>query len=295
MISICIPVYNVKVTPLVDMLLLQAKALHLPFEIILIDDHSKPEYRQENEKLEGPHLSYIELNENIGRARIRNMFIAAAKYEHLIFLDCDSKIPSSTFLNNYIKQIRAGERVVCGGRIYDDKPPGQNKMLHWKYGKVKESKDAEHRMKYPYRSFMTNNFMIEKKLLEEIKFDERIAGYGHEDTLFGYQLKKRNIPIKHIDNNVIHVQLEDNAEFLVKSENAISNLQKILEFVHNDPEFIEDVTLLKYYALLQKTGMLFMVRIPYTLFHPILKRLAQKGTINMFMFDIYKLGYLADN
>jgi glycosyltransferase involved in cell wall biosynthesis len=293
MISICIPIYNVNVTTLVEGLLAQANSLNVPFEIILIDDSSYPEFTNENMKLKAPNLTYLGLHENIGRARIRNMFISTAHYNHLLFLDCDSQLVSDMFLRSYIVQIDKGEKIVCGGRVYTEKAPSSDKLLHWKYGKDKESKAASVRMANPYRSFMTNNFLIEKKVLEKVPFDERISGYGHEDTLFGYQLQKQGIPIKHIDNPILHAELQTNTEFLEKSENAISNLKDILSYVNNDKVFIKDVTLLKYFTSLKKMGLLFLVKLPFSLTRSMLKSRLSKGMASMALFDFYKLGYLA--
>jgi GT2 family glycosyltransferase len=293
MLSICIPIYNVNVSTLVEGLLLQANSLSVPFEIILIDDHSLPEFADENGKLKAIGLTYLGLHENIGRARIRNLFISSAKYNYLLFLDCDSQLVSPDFLKNYLPHIQQGSKVVCGGRIYSDTPPSPDKLLHWKYGREKESQPASIRASNPYRSFMTNNFLIEKKVLEAIKFDERLSGYGHEDTLFGYQLQKQGIPITHVDNPILHAELQSNKEFLEKTECAISNLRDILTFVNNDSTFIEDVTLLKYYFSLKKKGLLFTVKVPYLLLRSSIRSQLAKGLTSMRLFDFYKLGYLS--
>jgi glycosyltransferase involved in cell wall biosynthesis len=293
MLSICIPIYNVKVSGLVEALLAQANALNVSFEVILIDDCSSSEFANENMKWKAPSLTYLGLHENIGRAKIRNMFLNAARYNYLLFLDCDSRIVSESFVKDYIAEIEKGVKVVCGGRIYTTMPPPIELILHWVYGEKKESKPAAKRMMNPYQSFMTNNFLIEKKVLEAIPFDERLSGYGHEDTLFGYQLKKKGIPIKHIDNAVLHAQLEMNLEFVEKSENAISNLKCILDYVRNDPAFIGDVKLLKYYTNLKKYKLLFLVKFPFWLTRRLIKNRLSKGLAIMPLFDFYKLGYLA--
>src|SRR5581483_3777980 len=159
MISICIPIYNVNVSSLVNGLLEQANAVGVPFEIILIDDSSHDPFANENMKLKAPNLTYLGLHENIGRAKIRNLFISTAHYNYLLFLDCDSQLVSGGFLKNYIEQAQKGEKVVCGGRVYTVELPSADKLLHWKYGKAKESRSATTRMVNPYRSFMTNNFL----------------------------------------------------------------------------------------------------------------------------------------
>lgn len=292
MLSICIPIYNTDVSALVEGLLQQASSLGVPYQIVLIDDCST-RFINENSRLAGDKVSYTRLNENIGRSRTRNRFLAAAKYDYLLFLDCDSKLVSPGFLNAYAEEAKRGEKLVCGGRVYTKKPPSKDTILHWTYGVERESKPASVRAHNPNRSFMTNNFMVKKDVLQAIKFDERLSGYGHEDTLFGYELRKNNIPIKHIENPVLHGELQTNKEFLQKTEQAISNLKKVLEFVNYDKAFIEDVTLLKQYYKLKRTGMLFVVKAMFAMMGPVLKERFQNGYTSMSAFSFYKLGYLA--
>ena len=160
MISICIPIYNFNVSPLLDELSMQMEKAEASVELILIDDCSSSEYKERNKSVCNKHR-YIELEENIGRAKIRNLFLDHAQYDHLLFLDCDSLIPNKTFLSNYLKAIKKGESsIICGGRIYDSAKPDSNKLLRWKYGIEKESLSYEERMQQPNKSFMTNNFLI---------------------------------------------------------------------------------------------------------------------------------------
>ncbi|MBK9012976.1 MAG: hypothetical protein IPM82_02230 [Saprospiraceae bacterium] len=65
---------------------------------------------------------------------------------------------------------------------------------------------------------MTNNFLIPRQLFLEIQFDETLRQYGHEDTLFGMELARRQVPIVHIDNPLEHIGLEPVDVFLRKTE-----------------------------------------------------------------------------
>ena len=228
MISICIPTYNFNVIPLVDeLLLLSAEA---GCEIILIDDASEAKYIEANNVL-GDRVRMILLEENIGRSKIRNLFLKHAEFDHLLFLDCDSLVNNSDFIANYVNAIQnenGTEQVVCGGRVYPETAPSSEHLLRWRYGIESESKPAQIRNQYPYRSFMTNNFLIQKVTLEKIRFDESLTLYGHEDTLFGYELKNNAIPIVHIENPVLNGHLETNAEYIVKTKDGVHNLIQIL-------------------------------------------------------------------
>lgn len=292
MISVCIPIYNFDISQLLEEISKQSKQIEAPSEIILIDDCSSEDYKGLNEN-NCKKETYIELDKNVGRAEIRNLFIKYANFEHLLFLDCDSIIISKNFLANYVESIRQHNfDVVCGGRIVDDEKPERNKMLRWKYGKLRESQPNEIRETIPNKSFMTNNFLINRKTLEEVKFDHRITEYGHEDTLFGYELKKKGIRIEHIENPVLNGDVEDNAVFLAKTEKGVVNLIDILANTDHNPDFINDVTILSTYEKLKAKGLIPLVNLVFIVSKPLLRFLFVRGYVNLKLFDFYKLGIL---
>ena len=184
MLTICIPVYNYNICKLAGDLSGQALESKIEIEILVIDDGSDKQHIQEWPS--GPHTRIIKLEENRGRSRVRNLFHQNARFENLLFLDCDSVIIDDGFLKKYTTCIRESYSVVCGGRVYPSSNPGRNKLLHWKYGMKKESKSAEIRNIHPERSFMTNNFLIRKNIFQKIVFNETLEGYGHEDFLFDF-------------------------------------------------------------------------------------------------------------
>lgn len=290
MISICIPIFNFNVTELVKTLSDQSKRLDCPSEIILIDDCSDVSFKEVNENICSKE-NYIQLEKNIGRAAIRNRFLEYAKYEHLLFLDCDMVVRSNNFLEKYYNTINeSNNKIICGGLMYLNSPPKRTALLRWKYGVKKESRTCIERNKNPHKSFMASNFVIPKSILHTIRFDERLSEYGHEDTLFGYELKKRNFKIIHIDNPVLSEYVISNIDYISKTEKAIGNLTHILKFNNYDKGFIEDVKLLHIYYKLYKvrkfTAIIFVV------FKPLIKYALAKGYVNLYMFDFYKLGTL---
>jgi len=291
MISICIPVFNFKIDELVRKLNIQAHRLEVPSEIILIDDGSEKFYQEYNKK-SCKQVKYIQLEKNIGRASIRNMFLKYASFDYLIFLDCDSVIIRDDFLVQYLDAIQKHpEGVICGGRIYDDKPPARNQRLRWKYGKKRESKPVIQRLKNPNVSFMTNNFAIHRKILEENEFDERLVKYGYEDTLFAHKLKKRHMKIVHIDNPILNGHLEKNAVFLQNTEKAMANLVFILKQHNYDKKLIEDITVLRiFYKLF---NLRKFISFSFIMGKPFIKFLLSKGYANLLLFDFYKLGILS--
>ncbi len=293
MLSILIPVYNFDITELVENLNSQAKQAKVDFELIVIDDASEERYKVRNRKISHiGNIKYSEEEKNIGRSRIRNKLADLSLYRHLLFIDCDSRIQSGDYIRNYLKYCKE-EVVVCGGRTYESVQPEDHKYyLRWIHGIRREQFAPETRSMEPNKSFMTNNFLISKSIFNRVRFDESITNYGHEDTLFGFELKKRNIIIEHIDNPLIHIGLETNEEFIKKTREGIENLKRIMRQNHSEKVIIKDITLINYFKFFQKTGL---KRILKFLFKKSEKRLYNYLVNNkpyLLFFDLYKLGYL---
>ncbi len=288
MVSICIPVFNFDVRQLVTALNPQVLGLGVPCELVLIDDGSDEEFKKINRPVCNRHV-YVELPENIGRARIRNLFLEYTKYKFLLFLDCDSLIISDDFLKKYVASVKeAGVNVVCGGRVYDSQKPAREYLLRWKYGIERESRSIALRQRNPNRSFMSNNFLIRREVLSKFPFDERITRYGHEDTLLGFVLKKNGIKIKHIHNPVLNGELEINSEYLRKNAISIKNLGTILEYVRYDSDFIRDIGLLRFYRKIKPLAPL--LKRLYQITGPLVVAALKNGWVALWMFDFYKLG-----
>ncbi len=289
MLSILIPVYNFDVRKLTTDLQSQCVAMGEEFEIILMDDASNSSFQHLNKqlsKLSG--VVYEELEKNIGRAAIRNKLAAKAKYDTLIFMDCDSKVLSRDFIKKYLISAQS-DAVVCGGRTYFATPPESPLlMLHWKFGKDREQSDASRRAISPWHSFMTNNFLIPKNIMLQIGFDETLRHYGHEDTLFGLELAALKIPVKHINNPLEHVGLETSNEFLVKSRQALDNLF----FLEQSGKLIE-TKLLRHYKLLKRFGLIRILSSIFNRYQSRMEGHLKSSNPSLFVFDFYKLSYFA--
>lgn len=289
MFSILVPIYNFDCTELITELHRQASGSGKKFEILCYDDCSDESVRSVNAKLsELDHITYKQLDSNHGRSAIRNLLATEAQFEFLIFLDCDSAVTNSDFVSNYITEMKPGQ-VVCGGRVYSQNPPEHySRFLRWKTGSEKEVFPAEVRQRKPYKSFMTNNFVVPKDVFLSIRMDESLTQYGHEDTLFGIELKRRKIPIGHIDNPLAHIGLETAQEFLAKTRQGLENLITLI----NRGAITDDVKIFRYYKGLKRTG----------LSKPVLKKFIKNrkemeanlcsAKPNIKKFDQYKIGYL---
>lgn len=283
MISVCIPVYNYRVSELLSLLRKQVEQFKLPAEIIVIDDGSEAIFKEFNLHHKTLADQYIELPVNIGRSAIRNRFVQFATYPFMLFIDCDCLPASEKFLGRYASVLHADSSAVwCGGRIYDDEKPINQKRLRWTYGKKIESKPSIERARDPYRTFHTNNFIVRKDLLQRFPFDESLRGYGHEDTMFGYVMKQNHIPVVHLDNPVINMHVEDNKRFLDMTDEGLVHLKKISRI----PGMSDHVRMLNFYERLKGDGLQFLL-------FPWLKRplryLLEIGFAWMWMLQLYKL------
>ncbi len=229
MISFLIPVYNRDVNTLVNELFDQCKKLNIEFEILVYDDYSLQKYRDKNAVLASKSgVGYIELSKNMGRSKIRNWLAKNARFDTIVFLDCDQFIRHRTFVQKYIKHMD-GADVLYGGTTYKKKKPGKSKILHWTYGRKVEAQPARKRKRNPYLSFRSNNFLIKRDLFLKFRFEEQLTSYGHEDTLLALQLEEHNILIQHLDNPVEHAGLEKNEVFLDKTNQAIEHLPVLID------------------------------------------------------------------
>lgn len=228
--SILIPVYNSSINQLVEDLHFQAKALNSNFQILLIDDCSQLSCSYLNKKVALlENVTYQVLTNNIGRAAIRNLLFETAQYDKCIVLDGDVSIIKADFITTYLDNLTE-QNIVVGGHVYQkEAPKNKAKYLHWLYGSKIESKTAAQRAKQPYASFMTSNFACSKTVFKQLKFEEQIKGYGHEDTLFGFAAQEKNIAIKHIENAVQHDGIDEVEVFLSKQKNAVQNLKKLYQ------------------------------------------------------------------
>jgi glycosyltransferase involved in cell wall biosynthesis len=294
MLSILIPVYNFNIVSLVTDLHRQATNAKIPFEIIILDDCSSALLRDQNKDVANlPGIHFNELEKNIGRSRIRNRLADMAQFPTLLFMDCDSAVPSEEYIEKYLPYC-GKEIVVCGGNIYTPEPPEEPEyMLRWLYGVNREQRPETIRNSNPYRSFMTNNFLISKSVFVQIQFDESIIQYGHEDTLFGLELKKSGIPVLHINNPLYHIGLEIASEFLRKTSEAIENLLTLLHDGKIHTGDIKHIRLLRAYSWIRKYRL---VRI-YLFFYDFISNAVMRNLLGsnpgMFAFELYKLSIIS--
>jgi len=288
MISVCVTVYKFPVQELIDGLISQAEALNIEYEILIGDDSP-----QKTQLKPAKNVLYFHNSPALKRSANRNFLASKAKYKYLLFIDGDAKIENGSFLKNYLNEIKTNAKIVCGGTLYSEKCPSKDKKLHWKYGKFVESKPAVLRSKTPYSSFTSFNFLIEKEIFLNIKFNEKLTEYGHEDTIFGFELERQGVEVNHIDNQLIHSGVETNDVFVRKSLKAVENLIFISNNI--DSNIRQKVRLFAFYEKIKHNAFLFFVlKFTNLLFYNTVKKMTVNLS-NLRLFALLKLLHLHKN
>ena len=279
MLSILIPCYNYDVIELVRSISEQVKKTKKKYEIICVEDGSEKTFsNQEIKSLK--NTLYIQLKKNIGRSKIRNFLAKKAKYNWLLYIDCDSKIVNKKFIQNYIRNIEHEHQIIYGTTKYQKNKPCDSKILHWKYGTKVESKRKKN-------IFSSHHFLIHKNTFEKIKFNEKIKGYGHEDTIFWIELNKMNYKFKHITNPLNHIGLESNKVYIEKTKNSIKNL-----FLLSEEYDLNKISLIRTYKTI---SFLFLNHLLLFLFKCFEKKIMNNllsTKPNLFVFQFFKICYL---
>ena len=284
MISVLIPTFNTDVSPLVDFLLGQNDFSSFKMEIIIWDDASNiASFGQRDNEI----ISFFKSPVNMGRSITRELLAEKAKYPYLLFLDADVFPVSTLFLAKYL-QHASEDSVLVGGIKYESKKPESNRYFRWFYGKAREEISVGKRLKKPYDHFMTGNFLVPKSIFLQFPLHDVITCYGHEDTLLGYKFQQAGIPIKHIDNPVFHLGLEENEVFFAKSKEAVSSLLRLKQLGFTIPS-----KLINGYNLLERMNLVTFCSVFYPLFESrFIKNYIFSGNIfSLFFFDLSRLLY----
>lgn len=290
-ISVLIPVFDYDIVALVHSMRNAFDKVPELCEILIGDDGSAVEYREKYQSLSGENVRLVISEKNIGRAAIRNRLALEATGDFLLFIDADAMLPGTAeaYMLRWLPYTSIS-RVICGGTLYHDSPPGDpDKLLRWKYGRNKEQQKAAERNKHPHAGFSTFNVLIDKSVFLKIRFNEELKQYGHEDTLLGYQLKKAGIGILHIDNGLMHEGLESNKDFLNKTKLGIENLSMLYDNVTDKNAFAETVRILRFY---NKLDVIRVTRILAGIFIRYREKMEirlDSSDISLTLFGFYKI------
>ncbi len=293
-LSVLIPTRNYVCTKLVQALHRQAEELlaNRPellsdYEIIVGDDASSHTdtlvaNRQVNV---WPHCRCWETPCNQGRAAIRNRLGEMAVMEFLLFIDADAEVNSDDFLLRYVRMARTAP-VVCGSLRNVPVLPSPDVSLRFCYESAADRKrTVAKRARSPYHSLSTFNFLIERRLFLNVRFNEQCTRYGYEDTYFCMDLKRRAIPVLHIENRLTHLGLDCNSEFLHKSETALQTLHSL------DEEMWQFAAVSRTAMRLEKWHLAGLMRFFHRVFSGMERHNLLSTHPSLLVFNLYKLGY----
>ncbi|WP_338731168.1 glycosyltransferase [Mangrovimonas cancribranchiae] len=290
MLSILIPTYNYNALPLVQNIEQQINELGIAYEIICIDDNSNASFDKTNQQINYlKNCIFIKNSENLGSLGTRVNLAKKATYNWLLFLDADTLPKNSSFMACYINSLNKNFDVIFGGIDY--------KISHEKrfalreaFGKKRETVSALKRNKMPYKFVSSANFLIKKKVFLNTLENINKTAYG-QDYLFGSLLKSKKTTIKHIDNTVYHLGLEENDVFLKKSKTAVKTLAKLYK-ANQIKE--HDITLIKAYKTLRLFGLTRIFKIIITAFNKNIEKNLTGSSPSLLLFDLYRLGYFCN-
>lgn len=293
-LSVLIPTYNYDCSHLVHQLLEQLPQ-NGDAEVIVGDDCST----EPLSSLSGCRI--YRPDHNLGRAAIRNALAREAKGEWLLFIDADAEVRSATYIADYLAIIEkpkleteeetelSAYNVICGGTGNLPKCPRPEARLRYDYEVAAEKRlTLSQRQRFPYAQFTTFNFLIRRSLFLSIGFDEHLHEYGHEDTFFGLELKRRGISILHIDNKLTHLGLEDADVYLTKTETALRTLATM------DIEQQKNVRVSALALRLKRLHLLGLVRVFFRISKPLLRANLLGKHPSGQLFALYKLGYFSN-
>lgn len=284
-LSILISSYNWDCTRLVQTLLEQ---LPEDAEIIVANDKSTcPTARKAYQRIAGmKHCRVYEPSQNLGRSRIRNRLFDLSSGQWLLFLDCDTQIDSPRFLQNYLDAITEHPADVYYGGMKNTTDCPQGCELRWTYESTAAKLwTADYRRQHPYEAFTTQNFMIRRDAFAQTGFPEEITRYGYEDTVLLMRLERKHKTIWHLDNRLIHLDMDTNRKFLEKTRQALRTL-------HSLPADMRPQTrMVRAYLWLKRHHLHRIFALMHTLSHPIAYRILCSRFVSLRLFQLYKLGY----
>lgn len=289
MISILIPTYNRSCHLLAKILAQQCSLVDgLVWEIIVIDDGSSDAAAIASNKwcaqIEGVRL--IWQKPNIGRSAIRNRAVSEAKGDWLLIVDDDVMPTNENFVAKYVRLAHKDRYdVICGGVNALSKKEDETN-LRWIYDAYGEELNSlEHRKANPYACFTTQNFMARRSVFDQVRFDESLKQYGYEDALFGIELERKGLRIRHTSNPVEHLGLEPNREFVEKSELALQNLRRL------GAPMTQRASVALWRSKLERNHLGWLIRLWHWCFGRLERKLLCSKYPSVHVFQLYKLGY----
>ena len=304
-LSILLPSYNNVCVSLVQALQRQADALRgkldkpFRYEIIVADDCSTDAACIDANRVIGDmlHCRYLRMEQNVGRAHIRNVLISESRGDYVLLIDSDLFLCDDNYLYKYATStadvVYGGTRIGGEGFAMVDNEANTEHLkgnLRYIYEKKAEpSHLAVFRQLRPNQEISVCNLYARRDIMEAHPFDSRFKAYGYEDVLFGKRLAESGIEVTHIDNPVLINEFEPNSVFVKKTEEAILTLCRFEQDLEGYSNLKTKVTTLGRYIPLSL----------FRLWHRIMKNKEKRNLTgskpSLLLFKLYKLGFFLEN
>lgn len=304
-LSILLPSYNNVCVSLVQVLQRQADALSgkldkpFSYEIIVADDGSTDAACIDANRVIGDmlHCRYLRMEQNVGRAQIRNVLISESRGDYVLLIDSDLFLCDDNYLYKYATStadvVYGGTRIGGEGlAMVDNEANTENLKGNLRYiyeKKAEPSHRAAFRQLRPNQEISVCNLYARRDIMEAHPFDSRFKAYGYEDVLFGKRLAESGIEVTHIDNPVLINEFEPNSVFVKKTEEAILTLCRFEQDLEGYSNLKTKVTTLGRYIPLSL----------FRLWHRIMKNKEKRNLTgskpSLLLFKLYKLGFFLEN
>ena len=304
-LSILLPSYNNVCVSLVQALQRQADALRgkldkpFRYEIIVADDCSTDAACIDANRVIGDmlHCRYLRMEQNVGRAQIRNVLISESRGDYVLLIDSDLFLCDDNYLYKYATStadvVYGGTRIGGEGlAMVDNEANTENLKGNLRYiyeKKAEPSHRAVFRQLRPNQEISVCNLYARRDIMEAHPFDSRFKAYGYEDVLFGKRLAESGIEVTHIDNPVLINEFEPNSVFVKKTEEAILTLCRFEQDLEGYSNLKTKVTTLGRYIPLSL----------FRLWHRIMKNKEMRNLTgsmpSLLLFKLYKLGFFLEN
>lgn len=303
--SILLPSYNNVCVSLVQVLQCQADALRgkldkpFSYEIIVADDCSTDAACIDANRVIGDmlHCRYLRMEQNVGRAQIRNVLISESRGDYVLLIDSDLFLCDDNYLYKYATStadvVYGGTRIGGEGlAMVDNEANTENLKGNLRYiyeKKAEPSHRAVFRQVRPNQEISVCNLYARRDIMEAHPFDSRFKAYGYEDVLFGKRLAESGIEVTHIDNPVLINEFEPNSVFVKKTEEAILTLCRFEQDLEGYSNLKTKVSTLGRYIPLSL----------FRLWHRIMKNKEKRNLTgskpSLLLFKLYKLGFFLEN
>lgn len=304
-LSILLPSYNNVCVSLVQVLQRQADAIRgrlgkpFRYEIIVADDGSTDAACIDANRVIGDmlHCRYLRMEQNVGRAQIRNVLISESRGDYVLLIDSDLFLCDDNYLYKYATStadvVYGGTRIGGEGlAMVDNEANTENLKGNLRYiyeKKAEPSHRAAFRQLRPNQEISVCNLYARRDIMEAHPFDSRFKAYGYEDVLFGKRLAESGIEVTHIDNPVLINEFESNSVFVKKTEEAIITLCRFEQDLEGYSNLKTKVTTLGRYIPLSL----------FRLWHRIMKNKEKRNLTgskpSLLLFKLYKLGFFLEN